>query len=524
MGSVGSLAQPAGTLARSAWWQTWPRWERPAALLLAALVFTAVQSGSPNIIGIDGQYHIKVADLIRQHGPRIDFPWLRFTILNETAYTDHHLLFHLLQAPFTVLGLPLAAKLSAVVFATLSFWGFYLFLAHSGVRWPLFWLVALMAVGHTFLWRHSMARPQSLALLVLVAAIWLTFKPSDSPRRWLAPLGFVSAWLFDGFVLTLLIPAAWLTSRLMLDRRLDWQPLAYLTLGTVLGLLIHPYFPRNVVFAALHLLPKTSPVGLEPIRVGSEWYPYSGWGFYTRVGPSLAVMVFGLLPVLAQLWRRERPDTRAMSLTFLAIVFLAVQVRSQRIIEYFPAFAVLLAAWSWSLVGFPLPVRAGELLARWRPVLPLCAALLLAGWLVSTVMLARREALDNAGIPARLDSYREAAGWLLANSPAGSLVFNTDWDDFPQLFYYNTHNVYVVGLDATYMSLYDADLYQLWRAISSGAVPSPSGPIREQFGAQYVFSDTQHAAFLSQAADDRWLEETFRSSAAVVFRLRSSPS
>jgi hypothetical protein len=523
MASVSTVARPAKAATRAAWWRALVRWEQPAALVLIAAVFAAVQAGSPHIVGIDGQYHIKTAALIREEGPRIDFPWLRFTILNQAAYTDHHLLFHLLQAPFTVLDLRLAAKLSAIVFATLSFWGYYLFLAKSGVRWPLFWLAVLLAVAHTFLWRHSMARPQSLALLLIIGTVWLTFERSASRQCWLIPLGFASAWLFDGFILTLSIPAAWLAAGLMLDRRLDWRPLGYLALGTALGLVIHPYFPRNVVFAALHLLPKTS-LSMDPTRVGSEWYPYSGWGFYSRVGPSLAVMVLGVLPVLARLWRRERPDARSMTLTLLAIMFLAVQVRSQRIIEYFPAFAVLLASWTWSFEPPTMPARVERAVRRLRPVVPLCFALLVGGWLVSTVMLARRDTLDNAGVPARLDSYRDAAAWLVENSPPGSLVFNTDWDDFPQLFYYNTHNVYVVGLDVTYMSLYDPELYHLWRSISAGSVAAPSVVMRDQFGAQYAFSDTRHAAFLSQAANDPGLEEAFRSSAAVVFKLRALPS
>src|SRR5256884_14855 len=96
------------------------------ALLLTALVFTYVQTGRDGIIEEDSFYHIKVAALIREHGPRLDFPWLRFTILNESTYTDHHLLFHILQAPFTLLDLQLAAKVSAVAFATLAFRGCYL--------------------------------------------------------------------------------------------------------------------------------------------------------------------------------------------------------------------------------------------------------------------------------------------------------------------------------------------------------------------------------------------------------------
>ena len=111
----------------------------------------------------------------------------------------------------------------------------------------------------------------------------------------------------------------------------------------------------------------------------------------------------------------------------------------------------------------------------------------------------------------------------MENSLPGSLVFNTDWDDFPQLFYYNTHNVYVVGLDATYMSLYDPTPFRLWRSISSGSQPNPSGPIRQRFGAEYVFTDLQHSRFLEMAAVDPGLEEVFRSPRAVVFRVRAAP-
>ena len=514
-------------------------WERPAALLLAVIVFSLVQSVTPNIIGIDGQYHIKLASLLREAGsPRIDFLWLRFTLLNEAGYTDHHLLLHLLQAPFTVLDLRIAAKFSSVVFAALGVWSGYLLLARFGARWPLLWLVLLLAVSHTFLWRHSMARAQSLALLAIIATLWLLFERRE---RWLLPLGFASAWLFNGFVLPFVAPLAWLATGLLVERRLHWRPLVYLALGTALGLLIHPYFPRNVVFAALHLLPKVG-LGLESnVGVGAEWYPYSPSRFVTRVGPALTVLLIGALPTLARLRRRQPLEPRALTLLLVALFFLAMVARSQRMIEYFPAFAVLAAGLGWATVGRKsdepreLPVgqpaeppaeasfsrltRLAAGLTRARPWLAGLTVLLVAGWLAWTVGQARRDALG-ASPNAQLESYRGAATWLVANSEPGSLVFNVDWDDFPQLFFWNTHNVYVAGLDPTYLSLYDPELYRLFRAIGSGEVERPSVPLRERFGAQHVFSDTRHGRFLERAVADPDLEEVYRSPRAVVFRVR----
>ena len=57
-----------------------------------------------------------------------------------------------------------------------------------------------------------------------------------------------------------------------------------------------------------------------------------------------------------------------------------------------------------------------------------------------------------------LDRYGAAACWMGAHSRAGDLVFQTDWDDFPRLFFYDTTNVYVVGLDPTYLQLADENV------------------------------------------------------------------
>jgi hypothetical protein len=87
-------------------WDAFRRWESSVALLLISTVFSAIQGATPNIIGIDGYYHVKVALLMREQGWRLlaplDFPWLQLTILGPGRYTDHHFLFHVFQSPFTV--------------------------------------------------------------------------------------------------------------------------------------------------------------------------------------------------------------------------------------------------------------------------------------------------------------------------------------------------------------------------------------------------------------------------------------
>ena len=115
-------------------------------------------------------------------------------------------------------------------------------------------------------------------------------------------------------------------------------------------------------------------------------------------------------------------------------------------------------------------------------------------------------------------TFAGASAWLAENTPLGERVFQTDWDDFPRLFFYNTHNTYLVGLDPTYLSLQDPVLYTQWVAITRGRVALPSNSIKEDFDARFTMSDLQHTEFLEQAALDPALEEVYRDHDAVVFR------
>ena len=75
--------------------------------------------------------------------------------------------------------------------------------------------------------------------------------------------------------------------------------------------------------------------------------------------------------------------------------------------------------------------------------------------------------------PAR---FAGASAWLVVHTPTGAPVFQTDWDDFTRLFYYNTHNTYLVGLDPTYLERADPQLWTDWVAITQGNWPRPARP------------------------------------------------
>lgn len=476
-------------------------------------LFAYVQYGIDALAGNDGYYHIKMGYLIRHEGIKPDFPWLPQTILNEEAYYDHHLLYHVYLALFAVtdpgvdggLALTQSAKIASIIMPALAFMAIWWLLRGQRVPWASLWALGLFAVSEAFLYRMSMPRAQSASLLVLALGLhWLLQKR----YRLLLPLGFAYVWFYNAFPLLPVMAGVYVVAVLLTERRLVWQALVYPTVGIILGVVINPYFPQDVTFIINHLLPK---LGGDSIPVGNEWSPYRTWTLVENSGPALAAFVLG---VMALGWREKRMDASVLTAVTLAVLFGYMLFQSRRFVEYFPPFALIFAALSAA------PVLAEWKVSEWwgkrpylNPLLPLLMLIILA-WPLYTSLNDARDLLANSK-PA--DQYAEAALWLRANTESGAQVFQTDWDDFTRLFFYNTDVVYTAGLDPTYLELYDAELYDVWVDITKGRIEQPSQIIRERFGGQYIFSDLKHDDFIEEAEADPKIEELYRDEYAVIY-------
>lgn len=497
-------------------WAIWPPAVTARTLAAGARLWLGIlallgliQFASPAPVGFDGYYHLRMAQLMRSEGLLPHFRWLPLTILSPGAYYDHHFLYHLLLMPFAwgdpsaggAAALALGGKVASIVLASLAFMAIWIGLRRH-VRWASLWTLGLFALSAAFLYRMSMPRAQSVSLLFLVVGFFLLAERHD---RWLLPLGFVYVWTYDAFPLLLLLAACRVAADLVIMRRLDARPLVYAAVGIGLGLVINPYFPRDLVFISQHLLAK---IGAPGIPVGSEWYPYDTWTLVTDSGPAFVALGVGFFFLGRQRGNLSRATVMAM---LLAIVFGLLFLKSRRFAEYFPPFSLIflaLAASPW------LEQLSSSGPQRTRRVPPLMAVLLLLplGW---TTWQARQDVANSTPI----ESYGAAADWLGRHSQPGELVFQTDWDDFPRLFFYDTVNTYTVGLDPTYLQLADAQLYDDWEAITRGKVEQPSAKIASEFGARYVFSDLAHEAFLGQAESDPGLQEVYRDRTAVIYRV-----
>ena len=80
---------------------------------------------------------------------------------------------------------------------------------------------------------------------------------------------------------------------------------------------------------------------------------------------------------------------------------------------------------------------------------------------------------------------KKSSQWLQDKVPAGTLVYNARWDDWPALFYFAPNLSYVSGLDLRFFNDYKITIKQ-WEEIYRGTSADPATVIKKTFGANYV--------------------------------------
>ena len=486
---------------------------QPLLLALVAVglsfgLFTYIQFASPHLVDVDGYYHIKTAALIREQGVPLSFPWLKLTILADTQYADHHMLMHILQIPFTFLGdLRLAAKWSAITFATVAFMTYYFVLCRYEVRYPLLWLLLLFAASPAFLFRMSMPRGQSLSLALQILTFHLLM------TRNVVGVALVSAifvWTYNAFTILLPLVGAALLAQGIATRTLALRLVGAVSVGILIGLIVNPYFPRNILFLWNHIVPKLL-ASEYATSVGAEWYPYNSWLLLFNAKFAFVAYLGAILITNRDEWAQDQPRT---FWALIATLYFVLLCKSRRFIEYFPPAALLFLAFSsrqwveaqnWTSVFPPKRAIAGIALAS--------LMLVLGGY--TTIAAVRSEIATSPPT----NRYQGGAAWLAAYTAPGTPVFHTDWDDFPMLFYFNTHNTYLVGLDPDFMRLKDERRFRAWEAITRGEVAAPEDTILNEFGCTYVLTDNEHREFIAVATKSPRMEKVYADEAVTIYRV-----
>ncbi len=480
---------------------------------IAYFVFLYIQA-TPGFLDPDSFYHLKISKIISQQGPIFDFPWLQYTVLND-FYIDHHFLYHVAAVPFiVVLGDFVGFKLFTVLISSLFILLSYTFLKKYKIKYAEFFAL-LLVFSPAFLYRASLGKANSFSLIFLFLGIYFIFKKR---YLWLFILSFFYVWTYGGFLLLLVmtifyilanaIYKTWLDQPLWLKLRKYFWPLKitnytinffktifskqsfklFFTVlgGTIAGLIFNPYFPKNIKF----YWQQVYEIGIKNyqsiVNVGGEWYPYPMFELMTNTG-ALVIMAFLALILFISSFKKQKTESIFFFMT--SFVFLLLTLKSKRYVEYYIPHLALFTAFSFHF-GRDVLIKIKDFIwQEFKPAkyLVFIIFLFLFALMVKDLVITHNSFLQ----PISFNKYDKISQYLKNNSNEGDVIMHTDWDEFPPLFYQNSKNYYIVGLDPTFMYNYDPQLYQLYADITTAKKSDNLyQAIKENFNAKYFFVES----------------------------------
>lgn len=533
-----------------------------AGLLLFLICFTFFSwlEYAPTFSDPDSFYHTKVAQLIGEHGLVSDFPYLQFTTLNS-GYIDHHLLYHIYLAPF-VKFLPqlVGAKIGHIILVALTLITLYWLLLKFKVK-EAFWYIIFLLFIESFIFRMSLIKAQPLSLIILFLGFYLI-----TQRRyyWLILLSFLYVWSYGGWFLMFIIASLyvfvesldlaflkihnyWLNNIINLKFKktdlLDKINLFIITflknifnsnnikllfsvlIGLVLGLIINPYFPKNLEFYYIHII-KIAFVNYQSIiGVGAEWYPYKVSDFFINNSLSFALSFVALILFLNY---HQKFNIIVKYSLVLFLTFVLATIKSRRNIEYLAPFAIIFSAMTFSQSMYILEIKND--LKEFKKIIKkvffhnLYVKILLIFFLVVIISsffyimpYHAKRSLDNGF---NFNYLKSASEYLINNSSKGDIIFHSDWDEFPILFYHNSKNYYIVGLDPTFMYLYNKDLYNQWSEITRGQLSADLyNIVKNNFRAKYILATTDHKDMIYNLDNNFYFDRVYSDDEAVIYKV-----
>ncbi|HXT22584.1 MAG TPA: hypothetical protein VN923_17670, partial [Thermoanaerobaculia bacterium] len=262
---------------------------------VAAPLLWAFYARHPLLYDTDSSYHLAVARAMAEQGLHPRLPAVRMSALTQYGFSDNVLLFHAVLVPFAARQDPIAGGRAALALLDAAILGALAGLGCAALGWwgLLVPLAASLGSLETC-WRLVRLRPELLALLLLLLALAAAAKRRYRTLGALAALFALSYVAWHAFLGLFLLLFAW---RGWARRTWDWPLLLYPTLGTGVGLLVHPAFPANL------LLWKVAAWDVLASKAALD----SG----TELGPASTQVVLlanlGFWAVAAIFWRAREP-------------------------------------------------------------------------------------------------------------------------------------------------------------------------------------------------------------------------
>ena len=499
--------------------------------LICFLVFLYLQKESV-FADPDAFYHLKISELISQKGMLLNFKWLPYTILNN-YFTDHHFLYHLILAPlvsiFPFSGLKIATILLSSSLVTIIYW----FLRKRGVKYAFFFSLLLLFIN-PFLFRINLVKANSLSLIFLILGINCLLENKKWP---LFVLSFLYVWSYGGWQLLPFISGIYcliyflnyrhkkienflseVIGRFLkpIKNKSRWNLFFYSLIGCILGVIINPYFPKNLVFYWTQFV-EIGVINYQKIlNVGQEWYPYAYDSLLAGTGLIILILILGILFYFLYFKKNRIEDHLFL---FLSVFFFVATLKSRRYVEYFIPFALIFSALKLSQVISFLNFKK-YLISFYRKKRILFIIILIYFSITIPINLY----LGFSGTRGQLLSgydykmFAQAMNWLKENTVKDEIIIHSSWDEFPMLFYYNDYNQYMAGLDPTFFYKADQEKYNLWSDFTQVKSKKSNKFIIHELKARYVLVSVGHDNLRRELEKDENFQKVYLDKYAAIYK------
>lgn len=417
---------------------------------LAVLIFLFlsiacyIQFSTKYFAGYDSYYHVGISRLISERGPVYEFPWLQFSIIKD-SFVDDHFLLHLYLIPFIKIFDTLnGPKIAIILTQILVIAAFYFLLRNNRIELPVMWTFIFITFPSAFWWRLNLIRAEGFLLFMLIVFILLLFR---SDKLWLLSIwSFLYVWAaVTSCIYLIIFVLLYSLSQKLTGKQVDKKKIIFVFLGLGAGLIIHPYFPQNILFIYKEVILAYM---IRRVNLAMELQPYNTWTLFMICFVPFTLWCLGII----NSFLKRKHDEKSLFLVLLSIMFLILVFKHQRFITYYPAFTLL--ASSFMLQDFIM--RAKHYLKKYVKVSLTIFLIVLFTCLGSISVW---QAGDWMQPVFNIKNLQTSLNYIKRNSSYGDIVFHDDWDKFPYLFFFNYKNYYIIGIDPAFMEQYDKEIF-----------------------------------------------------------------
>jgi hypothetical protein len=471
------------------------------------ILFSVIYLSIPQIVSnYDPLFHIKYSQLIREQGLKVinNFQWIYYSEQARGGSRYYVTLFHFLLIPFTFFQeLAYGIKIAGIFFASLIMTTIYWWLKKIKIKYAFIILLFFWSLApQLWTWRLFLTRPLILMIFFILLEIYFLWKRKYFIVFLLAVLHIFNHNLTFYFPLFLAF-VFFIFNKLHLNKT-DWKLLLSSFLGTIVGMMTLPDFPKSlIVYPKLlfSIIESAWQRGGVKIPQGAELY---GWNLfelfyqnYLLVGILLFFIILRIIYYVNNIQRKRKivirsdffqTDKKTMvlvdSLLVLNIIFLIGIVLSKRFIDFWVPIALIYFVLMFKIIFSEIKINIKEENKRIFVISSKFFVIVMIIYLVSS----RAFALNSSFANQKYYNIMEGpAMWLKNNTEQGEIIFMDNWSHFPGLFYYNSKDYYIMGMEPRLLFNYDKKLYYYWHHIVTRGLPC------NQADCQYVQDEIKGA-------------------------------